>query len=742
MNKILQLKGHFDSNPNGTRPGPAKLPPNTEVSSEHIDMLAGRLESILATWEKDTRLDGALVSVHYRDIIAKSNRLKIILGEGSKSPNESIRGAKFVGEGKERHHVFTHYVPLIVLENSIVILRKCAGLVRELYNGKITARDIDIINSKKSDVGDMKRSNFSKAIVDAYYVRTFDIDKPDRIDSEKEAVITLYRTKVRTREILEYVDIDINDVRVIDDYTLLLDKRQIELLYNSMPYLIAMGVTDWSNIDYTRYTGQVIENKIEIPKPSNEPIVGVIDTHFDESVYFSEWVEYKNCLDDIIEIKPEDREHGTAVASIIVDGPTFNPGLQDNCGRFRVKLFGVSKAEGFSAFGILRNIREIVAKNRDIKVWNLSLGSNMEIEENFISPAAAELDRIQYEYDVIFVVAGTNNEQSREKIKIGSPADSLNSIVVNAVSFSGKPASYTRVGPVLDFFYKPDICYYGGDSDEAIRVCTPLGEKLVTGTSFAAPWITRKVAYLIYVMGLSREIAKALIIDAAAGWNRQDISSYEMGYGIVPIKIEDILSSKDNEIKFLLSGTIDDFETYTYNIPVPQDEKGFPFFAKATLAYFPMCDRNQGVDYTSTEMDIHFGRLKEKDGKTSIYPINNNYQSENMLIKLYESNARKLYRKWDNVKHISEELKERSKSRTAFDSSMWGLSIKTKERTSVKAGIGLQFGVVVTLYEMHGVNRINEFKKLCMMRNWLVNTVDIDNRIDVYNMAEEEIELE
>ena len=264
MNKILQLKGHFDSNPYGGRLGPAKLPPNSEVSAEHIDMLAGRLESILATWEKDKRLQGALVSVHYRDIIAKSNRLKIILGEVSKSPNESIRGAKFVGEGKERHHVFTHYVPLIVLENSIVILRKCAGLVRELYNGKITARDIDIINSKKSDVGDMKRSNFSKAIVDAYYVRTFDIDKPDKIDSEKEAVITLYRTKVRTREILEYVDIDINDVRVIDDYTLLLDKRQIELLYNSMPYLIAMGVTDWSNIDFTRYRGQVIDKKIDI----------------------------------------------------------------------------------------------------------------------------------------------------------------------------------------------------------------------------------------------------------------------------------------------------------------------------------------------------------------------------------------------------------------------------------------------------------------------------------------------
>ncbi len=74
---------------------------------------------------------------------------------------------------------------------------------------------------------------------------------------------------------------------------------------------------------------------------------------------------------------------------------------------------------------------------------------------------------------------------------------------MNAVDFSGKPASYTRRGPVLSFFYKPDVCYYGGDGPDKIVVCEPLGKATVTGTSFAAPWITRKMAYLIHVMGLS-----------------------------------------------------------------------------------------------------------------------------------------------------------------------------------------------------------------------------------------------
>lgn len=108
---------------------------------------------------------------------------------------------------------------------------------------------------------------------------------------------------------------------------------------------------------------------------------------------------------------------------------------------------------GFSSFAVLRTIKEIVENNRDIKVWNLSLGSPEPIKDNFISPEGAALDRIQSEYDVIFVVAGTNTPDGRPHpdMKVGSPADSLNALVVNSVDMKGKSASYTRKGPVLSF---------------------------------------------------------------------------------------------------------------------------------------------------------------------------------------------------------------------------------------------------------------------------------------------------
>lgn len=77
------------------------------------------------------------------------------------------------------------------------------------------------------------------------------------------------------------------------------------------------------------------------------------------------------------------------------------------------------------------------------------------------------------------------------------------------------------------------------------------------------------MAYLIHNMGFSREIAKALIIDSAAGWDRQDDMSHSIGYGVVPIKIDDIVKSPNDEIRFIMTGVAEKYETYTYNIPIP-----------------------------------------------------------------------------------------------------------------------------------------------------------------------------
>ena len=449
---------------------------------------------------------------------------------------------------------------------------------------------------------------------------------------------------------------------------------------------------------------------------------------------------------DILNNK-EDRLHGTSVSSIIVDGPRLNPWLDDGCGRFKVRHFGVMGGSSFSAFSIIKKIKEIVANNLDIKVWNISLGSNEEINDNFISAGAYALDKIQFENDVIFVIAGTNKRKKESSKKIGSPADSINSIVVNSVSKDGLSTNYSRKGLVLSFFAKPDVSYYGGDEKQYINVCTHLGKDIVQGTSYACPWIARKLSYLIDILGFNREIAKALIIDSARGWNEfsspENIALY--GHGIVPIHINEIIKTKDNEIKFFVSDITEKWNNYNYNFPIPLDKQGrYPFIAKATMCYIPSCNRSQGVDYTNIELNLHFGRMKDDKKIIDIKgDKQNNDDFENDHINyLLEDDARKQFRKWDNVKYIVEKSSKRKIGKKSFNNKNWGMEIKTNSRLNPEDSKGIRFGVVITLKEINNKNRIEEFIQNCHFNKWLVNEINVENKITIHQKVNEDINFE
>ena len=735
MNSLLQLKGNFEQAKNNSTPGSSKLPSGQLVRIDKLQSLTNDLLKLKRFWEAEDIIPGALVSVYYIKVAAKSNRVRKLLSKSRVTSNSSIVGARF-SEDESPKHIITHYVSMDLIDSSIENLKKCTRIVAEEYNGCITSDDIVNLNDKKVFLKseEVARTTFVNVIVDAYYVEKFDVlVETDEI--KDESIITIYKTDMKATKIMEKIGVNLHFTRVMDDTTILLRPDELQTLMSKAPYLISMAVTDLTKLDATDFSFAE-DSVIKIPSPTTEPVIGVIDTMFDDSVYFSEWVDFKNMLPSEITLSPSDYKHGTAVSSIIVDGPASNPKLDDGCGRFRVRHFGVAAGNQFSSFTILRNINEIVSNNKDIKVWNLSLGSKLEINPNFISPEAAILDKIQYENDVLFVIAGTNNPTPGKELRIGAPADSINSVVVNSVNSSGQPASYTRTGPVLSFFTKPDISYYGGDTGEPMRVCTPTGEAFVRGTSFAAPWIARKMSYLIDVLDLSREVAKALLVDSSTGWSEEKGNSMLRGHGVVPIKINDIVESQDDEIQFVLYGVSEEYDTYNYNIPVPVSKEKQPFIARATMCYFPACSRNQGVDYTNTELDIQFGRLND-----GIKPINNNYQSTGVQHHTWEEDARKYFRKWDNVKHIREVYNPRGRAKKAYGKGIWGLSLKTKERLEKKYGVGLKFGIVITLKEIDGVNRIDEFIKNCSLRNWLVTRVDVKQRVDIYNIAEEEIDF-
>ena len=68
--------------------------------------------------------------------------------------------------------------------------------------------------------------------------------------------------------------------------------------------------------------------------------------------------------------------------------------------------------------------------------------------------------------------------------------------------------------------------------------------------------------------------------------------------------------------------------------------------------------------------------------------------------------------------------------------------ITSKERLSTRMGRHLNFGAVITLKELNGINRIDDFIKACTLRGYIVNELDIQNRVAIYNSKHEEIYFE
>lgn len=746
MNQLLQVKLRFSNESNSQRPNGRNLRMHAETSIEKIDDICEDLRTVLRFYKNSPKfLEKILIDVNYNDIIAKSNRIQALLKPSGKKTNDMVVGARFsdAPEGEE-NHIITYYLDETTIEKTIENLSVVKIFLQDKLNGKATAKNFNEPDNKLDYDGyALAKSKIRDIIVDCSVIESVSVPHISGAPEQESFLVTFYKTELSVAKLLEKLKID--DVKhqyyFYGDDTISVTKELYDFLESNVPYLISMVSSDFSKITLREISEQLVKEEISIPEPMNEPTIGVIDTLFDEGVYFGKWVDNTDYLDEIEKImdRGKERNHGTAISSIIVDGPRLNPWLDDGCGRFRVRHFGVC-AEKISTVKLVRKIKEIIANNPDIHVWNLSLGTDDEVSKNFISYDAAVLDELQAQKNIVFVISGTNDNRSVKNgmLKVGSPADSLNSIVVNSVQRDGTPASYSRKGNILSFFNKPDISYYGGDFNERIKVYTSNGETDEFGTSFAAPWISRKLCYLIDVVGLPREVAKALLIDSAAGWEYK-LGTYKkkdvMGYGVVPIDIKKILSSESEEIRFILYGTSQSYKTTNYAIPVPRDDENkYPYIARATMCYFPECSRAQGVDYTNRELSLKFGRVKPNG---QIDDINENIQDEEGA-HADERQSRKEFRKWENTKFISKILKA-NRPIMSYGERLWGISIVSKERLASQVVGDLNFGAVITLREVNGINRVEDFIKACTLRGWIVSEIDVQNQVEIYNTNQEEI---
>lgn len=718
-----------------------------DITSEGIDRIIKGIEKVQNYYKGNNYLEKIIVSIFYKSTTPKSSRISSLFCEKGKDSFATMLGSIYQKIDDEKvlyRHVVTHYITSSQLEEAKYYLSKSKDILDNYLNGIINKEDFSKVKQGKYGIiFDRKiigKTKFISVLKDASEIDTIDVLMPDVVGKKIISFYPCFKNQSSLKKFLLDINIDINDDNIINATSIIANDDILSVLLKEVPYLIACG-TDMSTASEE---GSFASNDSVVDQLPNEgvdllPTIGVFDTFAEEDTFYKKYLKVENLLDESVVPSERDYYHGTKVDSILIMGNKLNPYLEDGCGYFRVKHFIIG-TDGWVDFEKLYKQLEVQVKKYcdEIKVWNLSLGDKYGVSPNYISVLGERIDELSRKYNVLFVVAGTNLDKEVKDPIIGGPADSLNALVVNSIDDDKNIPPYARKGPVLTFVQKPDVSYYGGTEEKPlIGYSSNYRKYKCYGTSISVPYIARKCAYLIHKTNVPVQCAKAMIIDAAFRWGDNPKNRGYLGYGDVPIHIDDIINSNRDEIKIVMHGHTMNQRTFIADFPILLEaDDTFNYRTKVTFCYFTYGSRNQGVDYADQDIDISIGRSyigKFRVGRTNNYEDHFKVDNIKKASKIksgayFDQYGKEIKRiadqgKWNNTKIIME--KSRTKGMVHQKNEEWGIFINHLDRHQSisklnwgvdEDGIALEnsssvnFGLVLTFKTIDGTDaRYEEF---------------------------------
>ena len=390
----------------------------------------------------------------------------------------------------------------------------------------------------------------------------------------------------------------------------------------------------------------------DFPEPESGvdyPVIGIIDsgTRAGEPA-FAPWLVAR---ESYVPEELQDNTHGTFVAGLVVHGRHLNneDGRFPSCSCRFVDVVAIEPG-GTSEDVLLATIEDAVGKFPDVKIWNLSIGTDVPITDRKFSDLAVAFDRIQDERGITFVLAAGNYVQpplrgwppdvTGELDRICSPADSVRSIVVGSVSHLENAASRVRVqepspfsrrGPGPLYLPKPELVHIGGNC-KADGVCAQIGVLSLDGsgniaedigTSFATPLVSTIAGNVAHgvVGGASRLLTRALLVHSAAmrSGTITDESLRYQGFGM-PGDVPEILGCQPWQCTVIFEIEIAPgvrFEKAVFPMP-PSLFHGDKLRADIlmTLVYEPELDASYGSEYCRSNVEVSMGTFRpDEDGK-------------------------------------------------------------------------------------------------------------------------------
>ena len=410
---------------------------------------------------------------------------------------------------------------------------------------------------------------------------------------------------------------------------------------------------------------------------SEYPEIGIIDGGVDAAIsHLKGWASNEDITPEPISL--DFLEHGTAVSGASLYGSIPSNGIT-SLPKFRVKHFRVFPVPrendiDLDLYNILDWIENIISHrdHQHIKVYVLSFGPNVPIDDIEVDRFTATLDRLAWENDVIFFVAAGNEGGNASPFnRIQPPSDVVNGVGVGAYGYNVKgdkhPAPYCCVGPGrLGSKIKPDVCGFGGCDVRPFNVLLAGADGQIAeeqGTSFSNPLIASIPMNIIHRVSntdyVSSQTAKALLIHHAQPFIDKDPQTF--GWGMVDISPEDIMACSPNEVKVLYNGFIDLTRWHRLFLPYPDDLNPLGNVSiDWTFVYATEVRMESPDDYTLGGLEIKFrpnsyihtyygpgdGKTKSKkaDSRTGVakrllalnwtksrHPVTANYKTEQSL---------------------------------------------------------------------------------------------------------------
>ena len=352
-------------------------------------------------------------------------------------------------------------------------------------------------------------------------------------------------------------------------------------------------------------------------KQKSSIVVGVIDGGAEAgNPYLNNYIEIQDTVSGALH--PDYASHGMQVCGAVLYGPLNRYSSKDKLPEpvISVKSFRVISQESSDPdlYDAIDAIEDIVPANKDIVVYNLSLGPRGPILDDSISRFTFACDLLSWEHKVLFCVAVGNDGEIDGYDRIQAPSDMVNGLAIGAYTKRDgviERSPYSCVGPGREGNkMKPDLSAFGGCDQHPIHLVAPtIGKKILSsGTSFASPIVAGVAGQLIGENNKTIDslVARALLIHSARNNNASGLYSLGLGHGTIPDDIDQIITCSGKSYTLIYRGEIEPKKYAQFTIPwIKEIDKGKVTF-KWTTAVLTNIDSQSPDDYTTSSIETSF----------------------------------------------------------------------------------------------------------------------------------------